>query len=167
METSDFHVLNRVDWQFFVSLTFRKVVSERVQFTMVFSYLRDCARIFGIHFHALLWVVRRERGETFGRLHLHLLVGGASSCRCTTATCFMLIRSWEAFGGGWARVYLYDARLNAGEYLSKPERFDTGLTGGEAYESGKFNARLVELTIAHAVRQKWCRRRDIHAVGRV
>ena len=163
MEPSDFHVLNRCSWQFFATLTFKREVSVAVQNKMMFAFLRETAGKFGVHFHELLWVSRRERGETFGRLHLHLLIGGASPNWCNVGMCFQLMRSWEAIGGGMARVHLFNARLNAGEYLIKPDSFE----GGEAYESSKFDIRHVELTVAHAVRQKWQRRRDIHATRRV
>lgn len=159
MEPSDFFVLNRCNWQFFATLTFKNEVSVTVQNKMMFAFLREVARKFGIHFHELLWVSRRERGETFGRLHLHLLIGGASPNWCNIATCFTLMRSWESIGGGMARIHLFNASLNAGDYLLKPESF----TGSEAYESGKFGSEHVELTFAHAVCQKWHRRRDIHA----
>jgi len=64
-----------VNWQFFGTLTYKKErMPERVRMTMLFSWLRKAAENFRVHFPKLVWVVRQERGETFGRLHHHVLI---------------------------------------------------------------------------------------------
>jgi hypothetical protein len=145
----DLGVLGRIRWQWFVTLTFKREVTHGRQDSMVFAFLREAARKFGVHFHRLLWVRRRERGETFGREHLHLLIGGVSPMKVTRWSCFALKDLWEGLGGGIARVTLFDARLNAGDYLTKPGRFVD--VGGQVYEVSKFDDRTAELMFAHSV----------------
>jgi hypothetical protein len=158
-DAPDVFVLERVSWQFFVSLTFRGVVPSIVgQDRMLFAWLRGAARRLGVHFHHLLWVSRRERGETFGREHFHLLIGGAPITRCNRTSVWALKNSWERFG--MARVASWDGRSNAIGYLLKPESF---WDGSKAYETSKFDTRIADLMVAHAVIQKWERRRDLHA----
>lgn len=147
MEPPDFHVLARVPWRYFVTLTFKRETNIGAQNRMLFAWLREAARKFGVHFHRLLWVCRREQGEKFGRLHLHVLIGGVNVGSVTRKSCFDLMNRWEALGGGIARVTLYDTRLSAGEYLFKTER-----DGGRVYEESKFDSRRSELMLAHALR---------------
>jgi hypothetical protein len=145
----DLEVLGRIRWQWFVTLTFKREVTHGRQDSLVFAFLREAARKFGVHFHGLLWVRRRERGETFGREHLHLLIGGVSPKKVTRWSCFALKDLWEGLGGGIARVAFLDARLNAGDYLTKPGRFVD--VGGQVYEVSKFDDRTAELMFAHSV----------------
>jgi len=161
----DFEVLGRIPWQWFVTLTFKREATHAVQDSMMFAFLREAARKFGVHFHRLLWVRRQERGERFGREHLHLLIGGVSSEKVTRWSCFKLKDLWEGLGGGIARVTLFDARLNAGDYLTKPGRFVD--VGGQVYEVSKFDDRTADLMFAHSVTRsvKWRRRHDLLPVA--
>ena len=144
----DIEVLRRIRWQWFATLTFKRETTHAVQDSMLFAFLRETARKYGLHFKKLLWVRRRERGETFGREHLHLLIGGVLQRKVTRWSCFHLTDLWEGLGGGMARVALFDARLNAGDYLTKPESF---VDPGMIYEFGKFDNRTADLMFAHSV----------------
>jgi hypothetical protein len=54
-------------------------------------------------------------------------------------TCFWLMDRWEKFGGGMARIHVFDSRLNAGSYILKRNGFRlTAVDLGDAYESAKF-----------------------------
>jgi hypothetical protein len=77
METPEIHVLNRINWQFFGTLTFKSErLPERVRLAMFFAYLRQFCRQFGLKFPKLLWCLRQEQGELTGRRHFHYLIAG-------------------------------------------------------------------------------------------
>jgi hypothetical protein len=68
--------------------------------------------------------------------------------RTTPFPCFALKNGWEALKGGMARVSLFDPRLDAGSYLTKPPAGPAD--PGDAYESAKFGSSTCSLMIAQA-----------------
>lgn len=152
MEAADIHVLKEVPWQFFGTLTFRKErLPERIRLSMFFALMRRTAKAHRVRFHRLLWCLRMEHGEATGRRHFHFLLAGLPSEATTIRTCFALKNGWEdpaLIRGGMARVTLFDPRLDAGRYLTKP---DGHADPGDAYESAKFGSHSSSLMIAHAV----------------
>jgi hypothetical protein len=149
METPEIHVLNRINWQFFGTLTFKSErLSERVRLQMFFAYLRQFCRQFGLKFPKLLWCLRQEQGELTGRRHFHYLIAGAPASLVYLTTCFWLQDKWEKLGGGMARVHVFDPRLNAGAYILKQSGLDDASLGGDAYESAKFSGKACELLLA-------------------
>jgi hypothetical protein len=153
MEAPEIHVLNRVDWQFFGTCTFRSVrTSDRRRHGMWFALLRRTGRHFGRNFGQLLWALRQEEGELSGRTHFHYLLAGLDRRAMNPTTCFWLMDGWERLGGGMSRVKVFDPRLNAGAYILKDGcgHADASLGGG-VYETAKFSSRDCQLTIAKSV----------------
>ena len=151
MEIPEIHVLNRFAWQFFGTLTFKSErLPERVRIGLYFALLREFCAEFGMKFAHLLWCLRQEQGEIFGRRHFHFLVAGVRDSLVNPTTCFWLMDKWEKLGGGMARVHVFDSRLNAGSYILKRSGFDERI-GGDAYESAKFSSKACELMLADRV----------------
>lgn len=153
MEIPEIHVLNRIRWQFFGTLTFRSErLSERKRFGMWFAALRQISRHYKVPFDRLLWVLRREEGEKFGRTHFHYLLAGLDRRYENRTTCFWQMDCWEKLRGGMARVTVFDPRLSAGSYILKDlANFDDSTLGGGFYESAKLSSQDSQLTIADAV----------------
>ena len=154
MEIPEIHVLNRIRWQFFGTLTFKSVrISDRRRHHMWFAFLRQAARrLEAGDFHRLLWVLRAELGARTGRFHFHFLLAGLPARAACPASCFFLMDLWEKLRGGMARVEVFDPRLNAGAYITK----DLAPPGNASlargfHESGKFSWGDCQLTIANSV----------------
>lgn len=150
MESADIFVLKEVPWQFFGTLTFKQArVTERRRLCMWYSLLRHTAKAQGVTFKKLLWCLRMEHGEATGRRHFHFLLAGLPSTALNLRTCFALKNGWESlFKGGMARVSVFDSRLDAGSYMTKPDGF---ADPGDVYESVKFGSGTCSLMIAQAV----------------
>ena len=87
METPEIHVLNRINWQFFGTLTFKSErLPERVRLQMFIAYLRQFSRQFGLTFPKLFWCLRQEHGELTGRRHFHYLIAGAPASLANLTT---------------------------------------------------------------------------------
>lgn len=134
MESPDVHLLGRIDWQFWCTFTLRREVRNRVQASMWAKWLRNLSVWGQVKRGNLLWVRRRELGETTSRLHFHALVAGLPASMKTESTAFALKNGWESVGGGMARVYLYQGSLPALEYMIKGLERD----GAQQYEARKF-----------------------------
>jgi hypothetical protein len=151
MELPEIHVLNRIGWQFFGTLTFKSErLPERVRVGLYFALLRESKAIFGVKLMRLLWCLRQERGEVWGRRHFHFLLAGAPERTAIPTTCFWLQDKWEKLGGGMARIHVFDSRLNAGSYILKRSGFSESI-GGDVYESAKFSNKACELMLADRV----------------
>ena len=153
METPELHVINKIHWQFFGTLTFRRErMLERWRLGMWFALLRLTAKQFETPFPKLLWVLRQEKGEQFGRIHFHYLLAGLDRRCANITTCHWLMNCWENRGGGMSRVHVFDPRLNAGSYMLKEQYgFNDHTLGGDHYESAKFSSQDCELMIANSV----------------
>src|SRR5690242_15526370 len=136
------HLLDVIDWQFFCSFTFKTLkVSEAVWLKMYFAMMREQADNFGIHFFKTLWTLRKEKGELTDRPHFHALIAGLPVTAVNSATCFSFMRIWEKFGGGSARVRVYDPTLDGVGYVLKGVDAAFTNAGANWYELGKFGMR--------------------------
>lgn len=165
METPDVWLLSRIDWQFWCTFTLRREVPNYAYASMWTAWLRDLSVWSGVKRGKLLWVRRRERGETTSRLHFHALVAGLPYGMKTETTAFALKNNWEAVGGGMSRVYVYESTLPALEYMVKGLVRD----GAQQYESRKFGkADAVTLSegLQAALSQKRVRFRALQASSR-
>jgi len=145
MESPDAYNLARIDWQFFGTLTFASArIPEKTRLSMWFALARKQAKNFRLHFPALLWCLRQEEGESTGRRHFHYLLGGLPEKAVSMATCFAQMADWEKLGGGMARVRLFDPALSGVGYVTKC----LGMSGADAYESSKFDARSSGLMLS-------------------
>jgi len=129
---------------------------------MWFAFARLGSRRFGIAPEKFVWVRRSELGELGARHHYHFLMGGRNIQSVSLDTCFWLMASWEALGGGFARVEPYEPEKNGSSggasgalaYMLK------GLNGGLAYETGKFASMAAQLMLSDGLMKL------IHAVLR-
>jgi hypothetical protein len=153
--TSEEFAIRRVRWQLFATLTFRsEKKSQRHRYGLLFAWLRQLANSKEVHFKRLLWAVRAEAGENFGRFHYHVLVGGLPVHEVNPSTCQFFERLWKSvLGVGIADVREWEAGRDAVSYVLKGIEGGT-VKGGNAYESGKFaQGRHTEVTLAQSMRQ--------------
>ncbi len=148
MSASLLHHIQRSEWQFFVTCTYRnsRTMSEKVRRSMQFQWLRRLAAMHGgeksadAAFRDLTWILREEFGEVTNRLHWHALVSGMKSSLVRPTTCLFMMGYWEGIGGGMARIRVYDAGQDGASYVTKGLTEDAFTTNGaNRYEVGKFN----------------------------
>jgi len=148
MESADVYILSQVDWQFWITLSFKSdaLQSEKLRQSLWFALLRDLAGWWRKDFRNLLWVRRAETGEISARLHWHAVLGGLPDEASSRPTCFAIKNDWERLGGGMARVYVYDKRRTALAYMLDlpgvsscgPQSTGVMSDGAQDYESRKF-----------------------------
>ena len=152
--TSEEFAIRRVRWQLFATLTFkREKMSQRHRYGLLFAWLRELADSKGLHFKGLLWSVRAEAGESFGRFHYHVLISGLPVHEVNPSTCQFFERLWKsALGVGIADVREWETGRDAVAYILKG--IEGGTTkGANAYESGKFaQGRHTEVTLSQSMR---------------
>ena len=86
--TSEEFAIRRVRWQLFATLTFkREKLSQRHRYGLLFAWLRRLADSKEVHFKRLLFAVRAEAGESFGRFHYHVLISGLPVHEVNPSTC--------------------------------------------------------------------------------
>lgn len=153
-------------WQYFCSLTFGGAEpSQTCSRKLVFAHLYRVSRLLKVPFGRLVWTLRVERGERFGRLHYHALIGGGV-VKPTIGVCFQLNALWDSLPKcGFSRHRLYDGSQNGLAYVTTCLGIP-GSTGADFYESQKFGARGTDVTLSAAL----CRvvgdrgrKRDRHA----
>lgn len=150
MEKPELHFLQVIDWQFFCHLTFKQErLPERVRLSIFFAWVRTICGWHRVHFKRLVWCLRQERGETFGRRHFHSLISGLPRHTIHEDTCFAMKNQWEKVGGGMARVNLYDPTLNGEGYILKCLGMTTD--PGDVYESSKFGSGAAEVICSESV----------------
>lgn len=145
LASSTAYNLNKVEWQFFTTLTFERVPPLRVRKACVLEFVRRVAKFYKLKNYQwdLKWVIRHETGEKFGRPHFHLLIELPEVPSNMTSAAYTLKHIWEvevAKGKqccGFADVRPWDRSRNGVEYLVK----DTGWDGANAYELSKFCSR--------------------------
>ncbi len=161
MEKPEVYALSRIDWQFFLTLTFvRENLPDSLRRKLWFAYVRTIAENFDVHFRCLVWLLRTERGELNGRFHYHALLSGLPPHVRTSATCFAFMAQWERLKPqtnrkdakgeirllskfcGMARVRVYNASMDGLDYFL-PERRDCSpvslrSSGADTYEARKF-----------------------------
>jgi hypothetical protein len=130
-----------------------------------FAFLREAARVAGVHFKKSMWCLRYETGEITGRDHYHCLLSVLGSEWVRIATCFYLMDFWEKkLRCGHARVRVFAPALGGAAYTCKDlrggGRDSRRLVGGRAAESlagkdrhefGKFFDPGTTLTLSESV----------------
>lgn len=159
----ELEAISRARWQYFGSLTWKKVPCGRVMMCEWLRVVRMASRLCGSAFRRAEWVLRFEKGERTAREHLHFLLGGLGGVPCI-ATAFRIRAIWtgrvlkRADGSewpernGWATVTVWDPRLPGGAYITK------GLdTAAQSYELSKFSPSSIELVLSDSFirRQGW------------
>ena len=120
MHNPELHALARIDWQLFCTFTFKSErKSDAIRQSIFFALLRTQAKVWKVHFKRLLWCLRRESGESTGRLHYHAIIAGLPPQAVTERNCLAVMSQWESLGGGIARVRAYDSSLDGLDYVLK------------------------------------------------
>lgn len=88
----------------------------------------------------LHFLIREEFGEATDRLHWHALISGLPKGIVSQNTCMFVMGFWEGFGGGMARVRVYDSTgQGAAEYMTDGlEGIVKDGGGANRYEVAKF-----------------------------
>ncbi len=151
METPELHILTRTPWALFGTLTFlREVIPTGQRLKMWFAFVRQAARAGAVAFPEVLWCLRMESGEQFGRRHFHFLIAGLPT---HTGFRFMVMHKWESIGGGMARIRRFDPTLNGVGYVVKcltdESKWDTDRAN--EYELAKFARMSCELTLSKSL----------------
>lgn len=151
MGTPEIQALRLVRWNLFATFTFdsrtghpSEIPSEAVQCKMFFTAARGLAKISGVHFHSLFWILRAERGEKNGRPHLHALFAGIPTRFVNERSCLALMSIWEhQRGGGIARCRVVSSASDALDYTLKDLDKEFEKRGADWYEFAKFGGRSI------------------------
>jgi len=147
MESGLLHTLQRYQWQFFGSLSFRSVkLPEAVRLKMWASLYRESASWCHVSEKKLIWFLRMEHGESTDRLHFHFLLGGHTGEYHLRERCFALMGCWQSFGGGIPRIRPYKPQGDGAAYLCKC----LNVAGANLYEGRKFSKEGESVKIADA-----------------
>lgn len=147
MESALLHSLQRFEWQFFGSLTFRSAqLPERLRLKMWFSLMRETASWGHVSPNKLIWALRMEHGEVGGRLHFHFLLGALPGQYHVRERAFAMMGCWQAFGGGIVRVRPYKPVGDATGYIMKC----LGIEGANLYEGRKFSKTSESVLVSDA-----------------
>ena len=136
------YALSKVAWGYFGTLTYSGLKPEYVRKSMTMAFFYEIARMQKVRPRELVWVLREERGEIGGRLHHHFLLQETKD-KTSLSMCFMLDATWKKIGGGMTAMRQYDRQLTGADYVTKC------LSGANAYEMGKFNDSVCQLTYSH------------------
>lgn len=136
--------LAKIEWDYFGTLTFRKVPDRAIRKKCIFHYLRLVSRAYGSNnwkWHTK-WAVRHEFGEMCGRPHFHFLlkVPDDEVWNNKTAATKFLEYLWEkdvAGSCGYADVRHYDPNQSGAEYIMKADQ-GWFTTKANHYEMQKF-----------------------------
>jgi len=154
-ENPDTFFLSDIYWQLFGGLTFRQAdLSERVRLCMWFALVREIAKYNKVHFKDVIWCLRLECGDSFGRIHFHFLIAGLSQQNISMGNRFAIRALWKKLGGGVSVIDLYDSRLHGLPYIAGVlgcSASDIGSTGSMVYESAKFGAASSVLMLSKSV----------------
>jgi len=136
MESALTYTLQRFDWQFFGTLTFKSArLPERVRVSMWFALVRTICSWFKIRFEDVGWILRQESGEQTGRVHFHFLIVGLPADTARKATAMSIMKQWEKIGGGMARVREFKSADRSVDYILKCLN-----AGSNLYETTKFSS---------------------------
>ncbi len=108
--------------------------------------------MFGVPFRRLVWCLRHEHGEKFGRGHYHWLLG-CNEWFPSRSDMFRLNALWDNFPKrGFSGNHIFDQRLNGVEYVTKclsgGALRDT--LAGDFYESSKFALTTSHVTLSNS-----------------
>ena len=147
LPSSDAYTLEKIDWDFFATLTFEKVPPRVVMLRMVHEFLRRVGAKFKANYKwDLLWVVRHELGEIGGRPHFHVLIKLPGSATSNKKTSLHQIKHlWKLTSekpgkikaGGFIDIRTYDSSRNAAAYVVKGTGWDN--SKANEYELAKFS----------------------------
>lgn len=136
--------LAKIDWDFFGTLTFRKVPNRALRKKCIFHYLRSVARAYGSRDWKwdLQWAVRHEFGEMTHRPHFHFLLKMKTDHTWSNATAAAHHLEWiwqeeVAGSAGFADVRTYDPSLSGAEYIMKADQ-GWFTSAANQYEMTKF-----------------------------
>lgn len=147
MESALLHTLQRFEWQFFGSQTFRSErLPEAVRLKMWHSFMRETASWSHVSPKKLIWALRMEHGESTGRLHFHFLLGNFPAAYHVRERAFAMMGVWQAYGGGITRVRPYKPVGDATGYIMKC----LGIEGANLYEGRKFSKTSESVLISDA-----------------
>jgi len=147
LPSADAYTLEKIDWDFFGTLTFAKVPPRIVMLRMIHEFLRRVGAKFKCDYQwGLHWVVRHELGEMGGRPHFHFLIklpGSATSNKTTSL--HILKHLWKLTSekpgkikaGGFVDIRTYDSSRNAASYVVKGTGWDN--SKANEYELAKFS----------------------------
>jgi len=123
-----------------------------IAYGMAFRYLQTISKALCVPQEKLLTALRGEYGETGGRFHFHLLLGGTGTQNETT-DCHRFAFLWKQVSGG-SRVDVrpYDCSLAGAAYTTK-------CLGGDAYELNKYDGEANQVTLSRSV-VRYLRRLD-------
>jgi len=132
------YALKQVSWQVFATYTFiKKELSVPRRIKLFFGTLRICCKWFHVYFPRLKWALRIEKGEKFGRVHLHCLIAGLPEFAVTFQTCQAIASIWSKRKRlGHADVRQWARGGNAVSYILKG---DYSLVSANSYERAKFD----------------------------
>lgn len=146
-------------WTFFVTLTFGtkspdgnrlEVPGAAVRSRMLFQWLRQASKLFGISLYQFRFVAREEQGELGGRWHFHVLAhvptGKASNLPGPWANrrsaCYALENLWRnrcGKSGGIGDVRSYEAGHSTAAYITKGvDLGEKSLLGANTFENRRF-----------------------------
>ncbi len=117
------HRLRLVRWQLFATLTYSEDRSPRTRQTVLFSWLRDVAKVSRLHFkHHLLWVARYEFGRRTLRGHHHICIAALrNGAEHSLSHCRRYEELWRARTGAIAAITPYNPdRDGVGYALKRP-----------------------------------------------
>lgn len=142
-------------WQYFVTLTHRRDEdgSSIVSFPVTL-YFRQCASILRVPFPRLVWALRREQGERFGRGHYHALIAGTGggAMKPSIGTGHRLRHAWYKLRfGGFAKARLFDpAGDDVVPYMLKRLGYGDA-EGANRYELSKFASDGSEIILSDSL----------------
>lgn len=158
------HRIREINWQFFCTFTLKRdSAPEKYALSAWFAVLRALSRWASVHGDNLIWVLRRELGESTGRRHYHALIAGLPLSFVQVRTCFSIMNEWEKQGGGMARVRVFDALLDGVEYTLKAveaTELAAARAGANNYELHKFGGSC-EIMLSKSIRRVLAGRRPL------
>ena len=136
--------LARIDWDYFGTLTFKRVPDRAIRKKCIFHFLRLVSRAYGSNnwkWH-VQWAVRHEYGDMCGRPHFHFLlkVPDDKVWNNKKSAVKFLETIWEAEVAGscgFADVRSYDPTQSGAEYIMKADQ-GWFTSGANRYEMQKF-----------------------------
>lgn len=119
------------------------VPRKAVCYGMAFRFLNEAAKAFNVPQQKLLTALRGEHGETGGRFHFHLLLGGTAT-QNEKSDCHRLAFLWKQVANGARDDFRpFDCSLAGAAYITKN-------LGGDSYELNKYE-RAEAVTLSSSV----------------